>query len=156
MRKTLLVFSAALCWAQLPDPKLTPGALNPAVTQENIKQTICKSGYTKTIRPPSSYTTNLKIKQMAERGLVGKAKDWEEDHRVPLIVGGDPKSPLNVWPEIWPEARLKDRLETYEGKQICAGRITLKEAQVIFLGDFWIEYDRLAPIRHWPIRESAK
>ena len=30
-------------WAQmdLPDPRLTPGALNPGVTQENIGDTIC-------------------------------------------------------------------------------------------------------------------
>ena len=29
-----------------PDPKCTPGALNPAVTQDTIDRTICKSGWT--------------------------------------------------------------------------------------------------------------
>ena len=29
----------------LPDPKCTPGAINPSVTQDNIKNTICVPGY---------------------------------------------------------------------------------------------------------------
>jgi len=49
----------------LPISNVTPGAINPAVTQANIAFTICTSGYTKTIRPTSSYTTDLKIKQLA-------------------------------------------------------------------------------------------
>jgi hypothetical protein len=31
--------------------QMTPGARNGAVTQENIQETICVRGYTKTIRP---------------------------------------------------------------------------------------------------------
>lgn len=45
----------------LSDPKCTPRAINPPVTQDNIKTTICVPSYTKTIRPPVSYTTPLKI-----------------------------------------------------------------------------------------------
>src|ERR1700687_1954524 len=40
----------------LPDPKCTPGAVDPSVTQDNIDSTICVSGYTKTVRPPVSVT----------------------------------------------------------------------------------------------------
>src|SRR6476646_6717367 len=36
----------------LPDPDITPGALNRAVRQSTIKKTICRSGWTTTIRPP--------------------------------------------------------------------------------------------------------
>src|SRR5438270_13269006 len=43
-----------------PDPGCTPGALNPAVTQATIHQTICVSGYTKTIRPSVPEATRLK------------------------------------------------------------------------------------------------
>jgi hypothetical protein len=43
-----------------PDPELTPGATNSNVTQANIQETICKSGWTDTIRPPTSFTNNLK------------------------------------------------------------------------------------------------
>lgn len=35
----------------LPDPKCTPGAANPSVTQDNIKDTICVIGFSKTVRP---------------------------------------------------------------------------------------------------------
>src|SRR3989338_6405173 len=41
----------------LPDHACTPGAINPAVTQSNIHETICRKGFTKTIRPPQSVTT---------------------------------------------------------------------------------------------------
>ena len=43
---------AAGAWAQvdLPDLRLTPGALNPGVTQENIGDTICMAGWTRTVR----------------------------------------------------------------------------------------------------------
>jgi len=44
----------------LPDPACTPGATNSAVTRATIATTICRSGYTKTIRPPASYTGALK------------------------------------------------------------------------------------------------
>src|SRR5690348_7270852 len=44
----------------LPNHQLTPGAYNPAVTQGDIRETICVRGYTKTIRPPEKYTERLK------------------------------------------------------------------------------------------------
>ena len=40
----------------LPDQACTPGARNPAVTQATIRTTICKPGWTATIRPPASVT----------------------------------------------------------------------------------------------------
>src|SRR5205807_8666163 len=50
---------------------LTPGARNPSVTQATIRRTICVRGWTRTVRPPTSYTNGLKLKQMPayhERG----------------------------------------------------------------------------------------
>lgn len=53
--------------SEYPDPTRTPGALNPQVTQATIDQTICNPDWsTKSIRLPSSYTTNLKKQQMAD------------------------------------------------------------------------------------------
>ncbi|MEU6256170.1 hypothetical protein [Streptomyces sp. NPDC047043] len=41
----------------LADPKCTPGAISPAVTQANLKSTICRrGGYTSEVRP-STYVT---------------------------------------------------------------------------------------------------
>ena len=48
----------------LPDPKCTPGAIDPAVTQDNIDSTICIPGYTKTVRPPVSITEPQKLESM--------------------------------------------------------------------------------------------
>jgi len=83
-----------------PLPSLTPGAANPDVTQANIQQTICKSGWTATIRPPVSYTNNLKTEGIAAYGYSdSKLKDYEEDHFIPLEIGGNPTDPKNLWPE---------------------------------------------------------
>src|SRR5438105_1739217 len=43
--------------AGLPDAACTPGALNPDVTQATIGQTICTSGFSARVRPPTSFTT---------------------------------------------------------------------------------------------------
>jgi len=48
------------------------------------------------------------------RGYDRTMRDYEEDHLVPLEVGGNPHDPRNLWPEPlhgpW-NARMKDRLE---------------------------------------------
>jgi hypothetical protein len=40
----------------LPNAELTPGAIHARVTQENVRRTICVSGYTKAIRKVSTKT----------------------------------------------------------------------------------------------------
>ena len=77
-----------------PDPLLTPGTLNPAVTQDNIHATICVSGWTATIRPPASYTNALKKTQIVQYGYVDTAlASYEEDHLISLELGGNPTDP---------------------------------------------------------------
>jgi hypothetical protein len=116
----------------LPDPVCTPGAAYVAVTQDNISQTICVSGYTTTIRPPTSYTDPLKVQQMSQYGFTGTTADYEEDHLIPLEVGGDPRDAHNLWPEPYNlahGAHQKDTVENYLHSLVCAGRMTLSEAQ---------------------------
>jgi hypothetical protein len=48
----------------LPDHDRTPGAINAAATQDNLATTVCKSGWSATVRPPSAYTSALKIAQI--------------------------------------------------------------------------------------------
>ncbi len=123
----------------LPNIKLTPGAINPAVTQGNIRSTICVAGWTATIRPPATYTNQLKYTQLASGyNLNGdlNPKNYEEDHIVPLEVGGNPTNPLNLFPQprnIKLSAYLKDQLENRMRQLVCAGQITLKAAQAVFL-----------------------
>src|SRR5205807_9558373 len=76
-------------------PTLTPGALHPEVTPARIRQTICSRGWTTTIRPPSSFTSGLKLDQMRDYGFTGTAADYEEDHFISLELGGAPADPKN-------------------------------------------------------------
>jgi hypothetical protein len=128
----------------LPIHKVTAGAINPAVTQENISKTICTAGYTATIRPKSSFTTALKKKQLVSTySRYGSTSTSlvEEDHLIPLEVGGNPSSVQNLWPQLWTGdfgARKKDALENKIHKMVCSNQITLKFAQALFATD-WVE-----------------
>jgi hypothetical protein len=113
----------------LADPVRTPGILNPDVTQANIRSTICRRGWTATIRPPVSYTNDLKQAQMREYGEAGSLSDYQEDHLISLELGGDPRDPRNLWPEPYPRAREVDSIENDLNAQVCAGTLTLAEAQ---------------------------
>jgi len=116
----------------LPDHNCTPSAADPRVTQDNINRTVCVSGYTKTVRPSTSYTTPLKIKQMALYGWTGTTADYEEDHLIPLELGGHPSDQNNHWPEPYKipnGARAKDKVENLLHSQVCSGQMTLADAQ---------------------------
>lgn len=67
--------------SDLPNPSLTPGTIDPSITKENIQSTVCVKGYTKTVRPPASYTNTLKKRQMRQYGYADtNPKHYEEDH----------------------------------------------------------------------------
>jgi hypothetical protein len=69
---------------QLPDPSCTPGAIDPAVTQQDIGKTICVSGYTRTVRPPESQTERAKFDVACPAyGLADSTKS-ELDHDAAL------------------------------------------------------------------------
>ena len=132
----------------LPNIKLTPGVINPAVTQRTIRKTICVSGWTATVRPPVTYTNQLKYNQLhSGYNLDGdlNMKDYEEDHIVPLEVGGNPSSPLNLFPQprnIRLGAYLKDQLENRMRQLVCSGQLTLKVAQLVFLTNWEKGYQK--------------
>ncbi len=137
--RTGLVFPEA---DALPNPRLTPGALNPAVTQANLRETICRpGGYTRSIRPPEAYTERLKREQIREYGYpeqmgreAYRLSNYEEDHLIALSLGGSPNDPRNLWPEPhhviggW-GSYAKDRLENKMHTMICRGQISLAQAQ---------------------------
>lgn len=117
----------------LPDPACTPGATDPKVTQDNISSTICVSGYTSTVRPSTSYTNNLKTQQITAYGYSDTSlSSYEEDHFIPLEVGGSPDNPANLWPEPYSGtygAKAKDKVENYLHSQVCNGGMSLADAQ---------------------------
>lgn len=132
----------------LPNPSLTPGDTNPSVTQATIDQTICVSGWTTTVRPPSSYTTTLKITQLnAGYSYNGDlaAADYEEDHLISLELGGAPASVSNLWPEPYsaPDgARVKDKIENKLHSLVCSGALGLVDAQTAIRTDWWAAYNK--------------
>jgi hypothetical protein len=115
--------------AVLADPARTPGVLNRDVTQANIRSTICRRGWTSTIRPPVSYTNELKRKQMRQYGETGSLSNYQEDHLISLELGGNPTDPRNLWPEPYPRAAEVDQTENELNAEVCSGRLTLAQAQ---------------------------
>jgi hypothetical protein len=113
----------------LPRLSITPGVFNYDVKNTTIAATICKSGWTKTIRPSTSYTNALKLQQMQQYGETGSPSDYEEDHLIPLELGGAPKNPKNLWPEPHSQSSHSDPYENSLKRQVCDGTLTLKTAR---------------------------
>ncbi len=147
----LLLFDAGAAIAAtpnyLPNAKATPGLINPLVTQKNIHSTICVSGYSKLIRPLSSYTTKLKIQQLSSlpysRYGSRNTRLFEEDHLISLELGGNPTSSLNLWPEPFAGpygARIKDKLENKLHDLVCSGQLGLVAAQQAEASNWYAAY----------------
>ena len=148
MAVALLSTSLAMA-GDLPKPDLTPGATNPDVTQENIQQTVCVHGYTKTIRPPAYYTNRLKKIQIRQYGYDDtRPSDYEEDHLIALSIGGAPMNDNNLWPQPrnseW-GAKKKDDLEFVLYKMVCENEIGLKQAQKEMATNWIDAYKRYVP-----------
>ena len=127
----------------LPNSARTPGAINASVTQANIANTICAAGWTKTVRPPSSFTTALKVKQLASgysSNGDSRTEDYEEDHLISLELGGSANAEANLWPEPYAGAkgaRVKDQVENKLKSLVCSGAIPLAAAQVAIASNWW-------------------
>ena len=125
-----------------PDVTHNPGAIDPAITQENIAKNICNKDFkTGTVRPPSSYTTRVKKQQMADiygdtvpqsaASLGGadydedkcvlhsnNARCYEEDHIISLQNGGAPSDPRNLFPEAYNTFVKKDHVGAREKDKV--------------------------------------
>jgi hypothetical protein len=103
------------------------GRLNPAVTQATIHSTICVKGWTATVRPPLSYTSRLKRQQLPKGASM---RAFEEDHVMPLELGGAPRDPANLWPVPIVRAKADDKWENRLHASVCDGSMTLAAARV--------------------------
>ena len=132
----------------LPIASRTPGAINRSITQANIGSTICVTGYTKSVRPSSSYTRSLKISQLASGYAIGNDRStahYEEDHLISLELGGSPTAPANLWPEpylIASGARTKDTLENTLHRLVCSHVVALSVAQRAIATNWLVAYNR--------------
>jgi hypothetical protein len=131
-----------------PDRRCTPGAINPAVTQASIGATICRAGWSSSVRPTERVTEPEKLASMRAYGARGAASGFEYDHYVPLELGGAVNDPRNLWPE--PDyarpapfyLNPKDHLEDALHRLVCNGEMTLARAQRLIAADWVTAYQR--------------
>lgn len=115
------------CQAQggLPDSGCTPGAIFPSATTSQI----CQSGYASSVR---NVPTSEKDQVYAEYGIASHySGQYEVDHLVSLELGGS-NDIANLWPELanpTPGFHQKDQAENYLHDQVCAGKVSLQQAQ---------------------------
>jgi hypothetical protein len=129
-----------------PDMRCTPGAVNPAVTQASIYETICRSGWTSSVRPRVAITEPEKLASMGAYGAGGRASSYEYDHLVPLELGGAVNDARNLWPE--PDyassfgfyKNPKDRLENALHRLVCDGILPLSQAQRLIASNWVVAY----------------
>jgi hypothetical protein len=119
----------------LPDSGCTPGAIMPATT----KAQICVSGYSSTVRHVPSSVKNAVY---AEYGIASHlAGEYEVDHLISLELGGS-NDIANLWPEAanpTPGFHQKDAFENQLHAEVCAGTISLDEAQREIATD-WLHF----------------
>ncbi len=140
----LVALSVAARAADLPDSRITPGALLPATANQ-----VCTPGYARTRR---HVTAAVRRQVFASYGLDGNHTGYcagrqgcEIDHLVSLELGGS-NDPANLWPESYDSqpwnAHRKDRLENALHRLVCSGRLGLGEAQRAISTDWIAAYGR--------------
>ena len=126
-------------------------AINPDVTQANIQQTICLPGYTKTVRPNSTYTNGVKRKLLLESGIdESHMAEYELDHIIPLAVGGHPRKAANLQLQPWDGedgAKRKDRIEVKLQCLVCTEQVSLGDAQREIADNWQAAYHKYAVVK---------
>ncbi len=129
---SLQVAAHCMAYNGLPDKHCTPGAVFPNVTATQV----CTPGYANSVR---NVPQSEKNKVYQEYGIAHHSTgQYEIDHLISLELGGS-----NDLKNLWPESALpkpgfheKDKIEDYLHKQVCSGKMTLKQAQ-IEIADNW-------------------
>lgn len=126
----------------LPDPECTPGE----VFDQTSLETMCVSGYTKTVRKVSN-STKKKVYAMYGIDYPPLYGSYELDHLIPLALAGN-NDVANLFPEAadpYPGFKEKDVVEIYLYQEACAGRIDVSVAQSQIAKDWVAIYNNLSP-----------
>lgn len=122
--------------------------LDDRVTQHSVADTICRPGYAETVSPPLDSIMARKDRMLAKHGIdADDGTSYALDRRVPIVLGGSPDAAANF--ELRPWAghageRRKALLTARLKRCVCAGRMTLAEAQAAIVGNWPAQYGRLA------------
>ncbi|WP_332756603.1 hypothetical protein [Sphingomonas sp. LB2R24] len=117
--------------AGLPPPE-TPGAIDPAVTQDTIDATICRPRYARAARPAYAITGPLKRRMMDVQHPGERMADYELDHLIPISIGGASLDARDLWlqPRQGPaNAGDKNVLAYVLWRLVCTHRVPLATAQ---------------------------
>lgn len=137
----LLLLAAAL-------PAAADIALNAGVNQDTINSTICSAGYTKSVRPSTTYTNGVKFKLMREAGIdQALSSDYALDHAIPLVLGGSPRSRQNLRLLTARENSRKSRIEVKLRCLVCSGQLPLEAAQEAIYNDWQGAYHQYALVK---------
>jgi hypothetical protein len=132
----------------VPDPRCTPGAINPTVTlavlQNPAFRTSCLRDQATSASAKDATYRWYGIKKPT--GNVGLQQTCEKDHLISLELGGS-DTLANLWPECGPDGtplparffKQKDRVENYLADQVESGAMPLEEAQRGIATD-WTQY----------------
>lgn len=128
-------------------PADVPGAIDPAVEQNNIDVTICRPGYSRARRPSYAVTGPLKQRMMATQHPGQPLSAHELDHLIPISLGGAPLDPRNLW--LQPRdgqanAGDKNVLAYVLWRLVCERRVTLATAQSAIRRNWITAYDTYA------------
>jgi hypothetical protein len=136
-----------LALAQPRAPGLYPDAgLTPGHVMTTDRATVCRVGYTKTVR---SVSAAERREVFARYGIAEHFGDYEVDHFISLELGGS-NDLANLWPEPYAGdlgARKKDVVETSLHRRVCKGALSLAEAVKIITTDWVAEYQRIKAVR---------
>ncbi len=142
----LLLAAALVAPPSMPDPAKTPGVVRTDLTL----QAICATKWGKDER---HVTPAMKAEVFREYGFTGPhdpafkpdaaGRRVEIDHLISRELGG-----ADAVPNLWPEARatqpfnadLKDRIENRLHVEVCAGRLSLEDAQQMMRTDWTAAY----------------
>jgi hypothetical protein len=128
--------------AAMPDRKLTPGA-----TSDLTATQLCDPKFhTGAVR---AVKHSVHVAVFKEYGIdcakVACGKSYEVDHLISLELGGS-NDIKNLWPEPYepaPGAHQKDVVENWLHRQVCAGAISLEDAQHQISTDWFAVYRRM-------------
>lgn len=132
----------------LPDPNCTPGAVNPSLTLDVLKDhrftTKCVRDQATTAQ--GKFTTYRWYKIAKPANNTGQNQVCELDHLISLEIGGADTLD-NIWPQCGPSRvslnqryfKRKDTVENYLAKQVRDGSMSLADAQKGIATD-WTQY----------------
>lgn len=134
--------AAAAVVRDLPDPKLTPGA----VTTHDARA-VCTIGYARGIRPRGAAWRTLRNEVYARYGIRRGERSaldargrrhslYVIDHLIPIELGGAPADIRNLWPQPRAAAERKDHVENELHARVCSGHMALDDAQRLIARDW--------------------